>query len=78
MGVELDSSAVHLERFTHPDRACYLLGAKDHGLSAKALRKCHELVRLRGDYSMNVAVAGSIVMYHRAMCICPLIDKVCL
>lgn len=66
IGVELDERASSLERFTHPQRCVYLLGAEDHGLSAEARRRCHRLVQLPGDHCLNVAVAGSIVLYHRA------------
>ena len=66
VGVELDDRAVPIEEFTHPQRAIYLLGAEDHGLTKGALSACHKLVKLRGDRSMNVSVAGSIVLYHRA------------
>ena len=72
VGVELTDSATPLEQYCHPKRACYLLGAEDHGLTAEALRRCHALLKLRGERSMNVAVAGSIVLYHRAMCLSPL------
>lgn len=67
VGVELDDKAVPLEEYHHPQRACYLLGAEDHGLTSLARDKCHDLVKLKGEYSMNVAVAGSIVLYHRSM-----------
>lgn len=72
VGIELDNRATPLECFIHPDRACYLLGAEDNGLTSEALGRCHTLLKLRGDWSMNVAVAGSIVLYHRAMCLSPL------
>lgn len=65
VGVELDDRARPLASFTHPERACYLLGAEDSGLSPSALVRCHRLVRIPGDYSLNVAVAGSIVVYDR-------------
>lgn len=65
IGVELDNKAVPLERFYHPEQAIYLLGAEDHGLPEEVLKKCHGLVKLTGDRSMNVAVAGSIVIYDR-------------
>jgi tRNA G18 (ribose-2'-O)-methylase SpoU len=65
IGVELDDRARLLRDFKHPERACYLLGAEDHGLSAAALHRCKRVVRLPGDYSLNVAVAGSIVVYDR-------------
>jgi tRNA G18 (ribose-2'-O)-methylase SpoU len=67
IGVEMDSKAAPLGRFVHPERCVYLLGAEDHGLSKKAMEKCHGLVVLPGDYSMNVAVAGSLVMYDRSL-----------
>ncbi|KMQ51171.1 RNA methyltransferase, TrmH family [Chitinispirillum alkaliphilum] len=67
VGVEMTDNAVCLENFKHPERACYLLGSEKHGLSSKAIEKCHKLIRLTGDHSMNVAVAGSIVMYDRVV-----------
>lgn len=65
VGVELDERARHLDGATHPVQACYLLGAEDHGLTKDAMSACHELVKLPGRFSMNVAVAGSIVIYDR-------------
>ena len=65
VGVELDERAKPLARFRHPERACYLLGAEDHGLTNEAMERCHSLVVLPGDYSLNVATAGSIVLYDR-------------
>lgn len=65
IGVELDQRAHKIEVFAHPERCIYLLGAEDNGLSRKALTKCHALVQLPGSFSMNVATAGSIVMYDR-------------
>ncbi len=65
VGVEMMPEARYIEKFVHPVRACYLLGAEDHGLTNKAIAKCHAFVRLKGDISMNVSVAGSIVLYDR-------------
>ena len=65
VGIELDPKATPLPAYKHPDRAVYLLGAEDHGLSPDALARCHSVVKLPGTESMNVAVAGSIVMYDR-------------
>lgn len=65
VGVELDEKAQDLAEFKHPIRACYMLGAEDNGIPSKVLAMCHKLIRLRGDVSLNVAVAGSIVAYHR-------------
>lgn len=65
VGVEMGGEP--LEDFAHPERAAYLLGAEDHGLPEEALAECHSVVRLNASRvpSYNVAVAGSLVMYHR-------------
>ena len=65
IGIELDANAKDIGNFKHPDTAVYLLGAEDHGLPERVMNDCHQLVKLKGDTSMNVAVAGSIVLYDR-------------
>ena len=66
VGVEFPhAGARELSRFTHPDRCVYLLGAEDTGLSQKALRRCHHIVYIEGSVCLNVAAAGSIIMYDR-------------
>ena len=65
VGVELDEKSVPLETFKHPCRCVYLLGAEDHGLSDSAIEKSHFLVKFKSTLSLNVSVAGSIVMYDR-------------
>ena len=65
VGIELDDEAVILEKFNHPERCCYLLGAEDSGLPPKVINRCHELVKLPGKYCLNVSTAGSIVLYDR-------------
>ncbi|TXK73245.1 RNA methyltransferase [Mesonia sp. HuA40] len=65
IGVEQDKNAKKLENFKHPRRAVYLLGAEDHGLTKEAIKACHLLVEFNSALSLNVAVAGSIVMYDR-------------
>lgn len=65
VGVELDEKAVPLETFEHPRRCVYLLGAEDNGLSNKAIEASHHLVKFNTPLSLNVSVAGSIVMYDR-------------
>ncbi|OAB75996.1 RNA methyltransferase [Cochleicola gelatinilyticus] len=66
VGVEKTESANNLEEFKHPKRCVYLLGAEDHGLSNRAIEKAHFLVQFPSEYSLNVAVAGSIVLYDRS------------
>ena len=65
VGVEMAESAQSLEYFEHPRRCVYLLGAEDHGLSKDAIGKSHFLVQFSSKMSLNVAVAGSIVLYDR-------------
>ena len=67
VGVELTESAQPLETFNHPRRCVYLLGAEDHGLSNAAIEKSHFLVKFKSQLSLNVSVAGSIVMYDRGI-----------
>lgn len=67
VGVELTEASEPLENFHHPRRCVYLLGAEDHGLSKMAIEKSHHLVKFKSELSLNVAVAGSIVMYDRGI-----------
>lgn len=69
VGVELDDRAVPLDRFAHPPRALYLLGAEDNGLPPAVLARCHHIVQVPAVAPMplNVAVAGSIVIADRHM-----------
>jgi tRNA G18 (ribose-2'-O)-methylase SpoU len=66
-----------LTMYTHQGSCAYLLGAEDHGLTDAELRACHELVTIpmhhpaiSGTPSLNVAAAGTIVMYDRLVKSC--------
>ncbi len=63
----VEMNGTPLKDFTHPEQCTYLLGAEDDGLPEKVLKHCHEITTLENvNYSSyNVAMAGSIVMYHR-------------
>jgi len=65
IGIELLESATPLKEYKHPKQACYLLGAEDNGLTSEAIKKCNDIIVLPGERSLNVAVAGSIVLYDR-------------
>lgn len=65
VGAELVESATPISEFEHPKRCVYLLGAEDNGLTNQALNACHKIIQLPGKFSLNVAVAGSIIMYDR-------------
>lgn len=54
-----------LPRFAHPERAVYVLGAEDRGLSKAMLHACRRIVEIPSSHCLNVAVAGSIVAYDR-------------
>ena len=65
IGVEIDDRAQEISSFEHPKRGIYLLGAEDFGLPPKVKDACHFLVKIQGNHSLNVAVAGSIIAYDR-------------
>ena len=65
VGVEMDDRSVPIKEYAHPNRAVYLLGNEANGLPPAVIDRCHELISLPGKFSLNVAVAGSIVMFDR-------------
>lgn len=67
VGIEMSEQARMLSNFIHPTNCVYLLGAEDNGLPKEVLAECHNVIQLGGRYSLNVATAGSIVIYHRMM-----------
>ncbi len=66
IAVELTDDAQQIHNFQHPQRAIYLLGSEDQGLPENVLKKCRSVIKLEGNSSLNVAVAGSIVLHDRA------------
>lgn len=65
VGIELIKSAIPIKEYKHPKQACYLLGAEDNGLTREAMDHCQDIIYLPGERSLNVAVAGSIVLFDR-------------
>lgn len=66
VGVELAEGAWEVGRYSHPDRAIYLLGAEDHGIPPRELARCHDVIVIPGaSRCLNVAAAGSIVLFDR-------------
>lgn len=65
IGIEMTDNAISFDEFEHPERACYLLGAEDNGLTSEAINACQSVIKLPGERSMNVAVAGSIILCDR-------------
>lgn len=65
VGVELTDDAVPLEQFIHPERAIYVLGPEDGSLSDEMQKACDVLVKFGSRFCLNVASAGSVVLYDR-------------
>ena len=69
--VEMRENARSLHNFTHPERAIYLLGSEYVGVPELffGLREKTHIVQIptRSQVSLNVAIAGSIVMADRIM-----------
>lgn len=75
VAVELHERAVSLFEADYPERPCFLLGAERGGLPEELVNRAHTIVQIPQwglVPSLNVAVAGSIVVYdylaklHRA------------
>jgi len=65
IGVEIAKGSIPLPQFEHPERAIYLLGAEDHGLPDRIIKKCNTIIEIPTLYCLNVATTGGIVMYDR-------------
>ena len=65
MGVEITDDAVELPRFRHPTRAAYVFGAERFPLSPQMLKACEFVVKIPTRFSINVGMAGAIVLYDR-------------
>lgn len=65
IGVELTTTAGSLRDFVHPQRCVYILGPEDSSISKAAQRMCKYIVQIRGCGCLNLAVAGSIIMFDR-------------
>ena len=67
VGVEITDDALELPRFRHPMRAAYVLGAERYSLSPQMLSLCEFVVKIPTRFSINVGMAGAIVMYDRML-----------
>lgn len=68
VSVEMTDDALVLDdTYVHMKHAAYLLGSEATGLPNKVLEASHHVLRVPtvNNFSMNVAVAGSIVMFDR-------------
>jgi tRNA G18 (ribose-2'-O)-methylase SpoU len=67
VGVELLDDAAELPSFRHPVNAAYVLGPERSGLSPEMLARCAHVVRIPTRFSLNLAVAGALVLYDRLL-----------
>lgn len=65
VGLENEKDSIPVKDYVHPDRAIYILGSEDNGLPNRLKERCHDMIKLPGEESLNVAVAGSIAMFDR-------------
>jgi tRNA G18 (ribose-2'-O)-methylase SpoU len=65
VGVEIIDRATALPSFRHPRCAAYVLGGERGALSKEILRLCDDVVQFPTKFSVNLAIAGAIVMYDR-------------
>ena len=65
IAVELSPGAEPIVNFDHPRRAVYLLGPEDGSLGRDIRERCKHTIVIPTSSCLNVAVAGSIVMYDR-------------
>jgi tRNA G18 (ribose-2'-O)-methylase SpoU len=67
VGVEISDQAIDLPSFRHPRQAAYVLGAEREGLSQDVQSLCDYVVRIPTRFSVNLGVAGALVMYDRLL-----------
>ena len=67
VGVELTEDAIELPSFRHPVAAAYLLGPEGGSLSHEAQAACAHIVQIPTRFCLNLATAGAVVMYDRAV-----------
>lgn len=67
VGIEITDEAVALPSFRHPRQAAYVLGSEREGLSKDIQALCDHMVRIPSRFSVNLGIAGAIVMYDRML-----------
>ncbi|ABC24166.1 RNA methyltransferase [Rhodospirillum rubrum] len=65
VGLEIVPESIDLPSFRHPSCAAYVLGAERHGLSPAMLARCDHVVKIPMRFSINLGMAGAIVLYDR-------------
>jgi tRNA G18 (ribose-2'-O)-methylase SpoU len=67
VGIELLPEAIDLPSFRHPQQAAYVLGPERGSLTPELVARCDFVIRIPTRFCINVAMAGALVMYDRAL-----------
>ena len=67
VGIEITDDAIELPSFRHPLRAAYVFGSERLSLSEPVLGRCRHVVKIPTRFSINVGMAGAVVMYDRML-----------
>jgi tRNA G18 (ribose-2'-O)-methylase SpoU len=67
VGIEITEDAALLPSFRHPLNAAYFLGPERASLSEALLARCDHVVRIPTRFSLNLALAGALVLYDRLL-----------
>ncbi len=67
VGIERTDDATELPSFRHPLNAAYVLGPERAGLSPALLARCRHVVQIPTRFSLNLSVAGALVLYDRLL-----------
>jgi len=65
VSVEIHEKSKQIKIFSHPERAVYLLGKEDGSLPKEVIDKSFGVIQIPTRVCLNVAVAGSIVLFDR-------------
>jgi tRNA G18 (ribose-2'-O)-methylase SpoU len=65
VGIEISDTAIELPSFRHPRQVAYILGSEREGLSVDVQSICDYVVKIPTRFSVNLGVAGALVMYDR-------------
>ncbi len=67
VGVEITDDAIELPSFHHPKAAAYVLGPERGALDPDLVDRCDHVVKIPTRFSINVGLAGALVMYDRML-----------
>lgn len=65
VAIELQPNAELLPQFDHPEKALYVFGPEDGGLTQIVRKHCHRFVVIPTAHCTNLAAAVYIVLYDR-------------